>query len=72
MAASLEFAHLSGKQKAAILMLALGEEHSGQILRRMSEDEIREIYDRGQDAPKEHHDRGQEETSIPGTGVRTR
>ena len=43
MANSLEFEQLNGKQKAAILMLALGEEQSGQVLKRMSEDEIRDI-----------------------------
>ena len=38
-----ELERLSGKQKAAILMLALGEEQSGNVLKRMSEDEIRDI-----------------------------
>lgn len=43
MTAPLEFEQLSGKQKAAILMLALGEERSGPVLKLMSDDEIREI-----------------------------
>jgi flagellar motor switch protein FliG len=43
MAASLEFESLNGKQKAAIFMLALGEEQSGSVLKLMSEDEIRDI-----------------------------
>ena len=34
---------LNGAQKAAILMLALGEEQSGRIFALMHEDEIREI-----------------------------
>ena len=34
---------LSGSQKAAILMLALGEEQSGRIFALMQEDEIKEI-----------------------------
>ncbi len=43
MVGSLDFERLSGKQKAAILMLALGEEQSGNVLKLMSEDEIRDI-----------------------------
>ena len=38
-----DYAGLSGVQKAAILMLALGEEKCGQLFARMHEDEIREI-----------------------------
>ncbi len=38
-----ELADLSGAQKAAILMLALGEEHSARLFEMMHEDEIREI-----------------------------
>lgn len=43
MVASSEFERLSGKQKAAIFMLALNEEQSGSILKLMSEDEIRDV-----------------------------
>ena len=43
MATILDFEQLTGKQKAAILMLALGEERSGGILKQMDEEEIREI-----------------------------
>jgi flagellar motor switch protein FliG len=42
-AAMLEFEQLTGRQKAAILMLAIGEERSGAVLQRMEEDELREI-----------------------------
>ncbi|HJS86343.1 MAG TPA: flagellar motor switch protein FliG [Acetobacteraceae bacterium] len=38
-----DYASLSGVQKAAILMLALGEERCGQMFARMHEDEIKEI-----------------------------
>jgi len=41
--ATLNFETLSGRQKAAIFMLALGEERSGSVLKLMHEDEIREI-----------------------------
>jgi flagellar motor switch protein FliG len=34
---------LTGPQRAAVLMLALGEEHSGRLLVMMAEDEIREV-----------------------------
>ncbi|MFT9163554.1 MAG: flagellar motor switch protein FliG, partial [Komagataeibacter saccharivorans] len=36
-------AHLNGKQKAAILMLAVGREKSARILKMLHEDEIRDI-----------------------------
>ena len=39
----IEYENLTGKQKAAILVLSLGEEQSGRILREMSEDEIQDI-----------------------------
>ncbi|MBW1995073.1 MAG: flagellar motor switch protein FliG, partial [Deltaproteobacteria bacterium] len=35
--------HLSGPQKAAIFLLALGEEFSSEIFRRLSEDEIKKV-----------------------------
>ena len=38
-----EYEHLTGKQKAAILVLSLGELQSGRVLREMSEDEIRDL-----------------------------
>lgn len=38
-----DFRTMTGPQKAAVLMLALGEEQSGRILSQMHEDEIKEI-----------------------------
>ncbi len=38
-----DYASLTGVQKAAILMLALGEEKCGQLFARMHEDEIKEV-----------------------------
>lgn len=43
MAASLDAAVLTGPQKAAVLMLALGEEHAARLFSMMHEDEIREV-----------------------------
>jgi flagellar motor switch protein FliG len=42
-ATTIEYDRLTGKQKAAILMLSLRDEQSGRVLKQMSEDEIREI-----------------------------
>ncbi len=38
-----EFGNLSGPQKAAIFMLALGEEHSSKLFEMMDDEEIREL-----------------------------
>ena len=38
-----DFAHLNGKQKAAILMLAVGRDQASKILKFLHEDEIRDI-----------------------------
>lgn len=38
-----EFARLTGRQKAAVLILALGEDHCGPLFALMHEDEIREL-----------------------------
>ena len=43
MTAMMDVARLTGKQKAAVFMLALGEEQISQILKLMNDDEIREI-----------------------------
>ena len=40
---TIEYERLTGKQKAAILILSLSEEQSGRVLRQMNEDEIRDI-----------------------------
>ena len=38
-----EFRNLSGMQKAAIFMLAIGNEHSAQLFAKMDEQEIRDL-----------------------------
>src|SRR6187401_2987547 len=43
MAAIQDYRALTGRQKAAILMLALGEEHCSRLFAMMHEDEIKEI-----------------------------
>ena len=40
---TLEYERLTGAQKAAILMLSLGEEQSSRVLKQMREDEIRDL-----------------------------
>ncbi len=43
MAKSLDYRTLSGPQKAAVFMLAVGREHSSKIFERMDDEEIREL-----------------------------
>ena len=43
MATAMEFRGLSGPQKAAIMMLALGEEHTARLWSMLDDDEIKEI-----------------------------
>ncbi len=43
MAEAIEFEAMSGRQKAAVLMLALGEEQSASLFGMMHDDEIREV-----------------------------
>ncbi|MBR83153.1 MAG: flagellar motor switch protein FliG, partial [Magnetovibrio sp.] len=38
-----EFRNLTGMQKAAIFMLAIGNEHSAQLFAKMDEQEIRDL-----------------------------
>jgi flagellar motor switch protein FliG len=43
MALSQDYARLKGRDKAAILMLLIGEEHCASLFNRMHEDEIKEV-----------------------------
>ena len=43
MAVKEEYRSLSGQEKAAILMLSVGEEHITQVFNLMDDDEIREL-----------------------------
>ncbi len=43
MAAADDYGRLTGRQKAALLMLALGEDHCGPLFALMNDDEIREL-----------------------------
>ena len=38
-----DYRNLTGMQKAAIFMLAIGEDHSTQLLERMDDEEIRDL-----------------------------